>query len=171
MIRQLVHAFYERVRADALIGSIFDRHVNNWDQHLARMCDFWSSVVLMSGRYRGQPMAVHAPLPLEPEHFDRWLQLFAQTARALCPPRAAQCFTDRARRIADRLSPRRGRAVFHCSSGWRPSAAPPEARSRRSMSSRMLRRSSACSSSTARIDSNSRRVVTSFEPRYWTISR
>ena len=103
MIQQLVHRFYERARADQLIGPIFNSRVKDWDQHLARLCDFWSSVTLMSGRYHGQPMAAHTPLPIEPEHFDRWLQLFAQTARETCPPSAAQYFIERAQRIADSL--------------------------------------------------------------------
>lgn len=103
MIRQLVQHFYARVRSDELIGPIFNSRVHNWDQHLARLCDFWSSVTLMSSRYHGQPMAVHALLPIEPGHFDRWLQLFARTARELCPPAAAQYFIERAQRIADSL--------------------------------------------------------------------
>ena len=51
------------------------------------MCAFWSSVALMSGRYHGQPMAKHLPLPIDARHFDRWLALFETTARDLCPPR------------------------------------------------------------------------------------
>ena len=98
-----MHRFYERARADQLIGPIFESRVKDWDQHLSRMCDFWSSVTLMSGRYHGQPMPVHAALPIEPLHFDRWLQLFAQTAREICPPAAAQYFIERAQRIADSL--------------------------------------------------------------------
>jgi hemoglobin len=103
MIRELVHGFYQRAREDELIGPVFNDRVHDWDTHLARLCDFWSSVTLMSGRYRGQPMMVHAPLPIEPRHFDRWLQLFAQTAREICPPTAAQYFIERAQRIADSL--------------------------------------------------------------------
>jgi truncated hemoglobin YjbI len=37
------------------------------------MCAFWSSVALMSGRYHGQPMEKHLPLPIDARHFDRWL--------------------------------------------------------------------------------------------------
>ena len=44
-------------------------------------CLFWSSVALASGRYHGQPMPKHLPLPVEARHFDRWLELFRQTAR------------------------------------------------------------------------------------------
>lgn len=103
MIKQLVHRFYARAREDELLGPIFDGHVKDWDGHLARLCDFWSSVTLMSGRYRGQPMPTHARLPVEPKHFDRWLELFAQSAREVCPAPAAQYFIERARRIADSL--------------------------------------------------------------------
>jgi hemoglobin len=64
---------------------------------------FWSSVALMTGTYHGQPMRRHAPLPIDAAHFDRWLALFGETAGALCPPKAAAHFLDRARRIAESL--------------------------------------------------------------------
>jgi len=100
MIGELVARFYGRVREDALLGPIF-AVVQNWDEHLAKLRDFWSSVVLMSGRYHGSPMRVHMPLSLVGDHFDRWLDLFEQTAREVCPPPAAAFFIDKARRIAD----------------------------------------------------------------------
>jgi hypothetical protein len=65
------------------------RQVNNWDEHLAKLRDFWSSVVLMSGRYHGQPMQAHMPLAIEPPHFDRRLSLFEHTTSDICPPTAA----------------------------------------------------------------------------------
>jgi truncated hemoglobin YjbI len=80
MIERLVHAFYDRVRKDPLVGPVFDRQVANWDMHLERMCAFWSSVALMTGRYHGQPMEKHLPLSVDSRHFDRWLQLFRETA-------------------------------------------------------------------------------------------
>jgi len=103
MIERLVRAFYDRARCDPLIGPIFARHVRDWDAHLARMCDFWSSVALMSGRYHGQPMAAHLPLPIDTPHFNRWLELFAASAQEVCPPAAAAHFIVRAHRIADSL--------------------------------------------------------------------
>ena len=87
MIEVLVRRFYEKVRADALLGSIFETRIRDWEPHLKRMCDFWSSVALMTGRYHGTPMAKHLPLPVEAEHFDRWLALFEETAREICRPR------------------------------------------------------------------------------------
>lgn len=103
MIERLVHRFYARVRKDPLIGPIFEARVANWDFHLEKLCAFWSSVALMSGRYHGQPMQAHLPLPVAGEHFDRWLALFEQTAGEVCPPAAADHFVERARRIADSL--------------------------------------------------------------------
>ncbi len=103
MIKRLVRGFYSRARRDPLIGPIFEHKVHDWDAHLARMCEFWSSVALMSGRYHGQPMAAHLPLPIDTPHFNRWLELFAAAAREICPPAAAAHFIARAHRIADSL--------------------------------------------------------------------
>ncbi|BBK32231.1 hemoglobin [Stella humosa] len=102
MIRRLVHAFYGAVRADPLIGPVFLGQVKDWDRHLAQMCDFWSSVALMTGRYHGRPMAPHIRLGLERAHFDRWLALFEETARRECAGDAAAAhFVERAHRIAE----------------------------------------------------------------------
>lgn len=103
MIHDLVHGFYARVRGDALLGPIFKPRIRDWDAHLARMCAFWSSVALMSGAYHGRPMEKHLPLPVDGRSFDRWLALFEETAREVCPPAAADHFMDRARRIAESM--------------------------------------------------------------------
>jgi hemoglobin len=103
MIERLVRSFYGRVRLDPLIGPIFEKKVRDWEGHLGRLCAFWSSVALMSGRYHGQPMVAHLPLPIDTLHFDRWLEIFAETAAEVCPPMAAAHFLERAHRIADSL--------------------------------------------------------------------
>jgi hemoglobin len=103
MIERLVRGFYGRVRGDALLGPIFEARISDWEPHLQRMCAFWSSVALMSGRYHGQPMPAHLPLPVDGRHFDRWLALFRETAEETCPPAAAAHFLDRAMRIARSL--------------------------------------------------------------------
>lgn len=103
MIERLVHGFYDRVRADDMLGPVFAERIADWGPHLGRMVQFWSSVALMTGAYHGQPMRVHLPLPIDGRFFDRWLQLFEQTADELCPPAAARHFVERARRIAGSL--------------------------------------------------------------------
>lgn len=111
MIERLVRRFYEAVREDPLLAPIFAARIGDWEPHLQRMFAFWSSVALMSGRYHGQPMAKHLPLPADGRHFDRWLALFEATARRECPPAAAEHFIERARRIAESLE--MGMAATH----------------------------------------------------------
>lgn len=103
MIQRLVHTFYDRIRADEVLGPIFAARITDWAPHLERMCAFWSSVTLMTGRYHGRPMQAHAFLPIGGSHFDRWLALFAQTAGEVCPGAAADHFVERARAIAESL--------------------------------------------------------------------
>ncbi|MCL4767026.1 MAG: group III truncated hemoglobin [Hyphomicrobiaceae bacterium] len=104
MIRDLVGTFYARVRQDSLLGPIFNAEVEDWGDHLARLCAFWSSVTLMTGRYKGKPVPAHARLPgISNRHFAHWLALFAETALEVCPPAAAGLFIDRSQRIAQSL--------------------------------------------------------------------
>lgn len=103
MIERVVRAFYAKVREDVLLGQVFDERIADWEPHLQRMCAFWSSVALMSGRYHGQPMEKHLPLPIDARHFDRWLTLFEETVHEACPPAAVAHFVERARRISESL--------------------------------------------------------------------
>jgi hemoglobin len=103
MIETLIRAFYARVRRDALLAPIFESRISDWEPHLDNMFAFWSSLTLQTGRYQGQPMAKHMPLAVDARHFDRWLALFEETARDLCPSAAAERFVERARRVAESL--------------------------------------------------------------------
>src|SRR6218665_1013650 len=100
-IALLVRTFYGRAREDELIGPIFNAAVGDWEHHLTQIADFWSSMMMKTGRYSGRPMRPHLVLPLKAEHFDRWLQLFEPTAREIFPGDVADMFVIRARRIAD----------------------------------------------------------------------
>lgn len=104
MIERLVRAFYGKVRTDPALGPIFNREIEDWEEHMARLCDFWSSVMLMSARFKGQPMLVHAQLSdIGPTHFARWLELFHETAGEVCPPDAAALFRAKAEQIGESL--------------------------------------------------------------------
>jgi len=79
----LVADFYSRIRDDEVLGPIFARHVRDWDRHLPKMVDFWSTALRRTGRYRGTPMPVHSALPgLDAAHFSRWLGVFRTTTAA-----------------------------------------------------------------------------------------
>jgi len=101
VIENLVLDFYGRVREDEALGPIFNGKIAAWDPHLRTMMDFWSSVTLMTGRYKGQPMQKHRVLTgVAPEHFDRWLALFRKSAHTVATPGAAEVFIGCAERIA-----------------------------------------------------------------------
>ncbi len=104
ILTDLVHSFYARVRADELLGPIFEAKVSDWTAHLERMVDFWSSVALMTGRYHGAPVLAHTPLPISTTHFNRWLAIFREAAQQVCTPAGAAHVIERAERIARSLN-------------------------------------------------------------------
>jgi hemoglobin len=106
-IDRLVERFYEKVRADADLGPVFDAVIqDHWDEHLQKMKLFWASVALRTGTYRGRPMPMHKALTdARPEHFGIWLRLFEETLAESAPSaEARQVFMEFANSIAERLS-------------------------------------------------------------------
>jgi hemoglobin len=104
-IRRLVDAFYARVRADSVLGPIFERAIpGDWQPHLDKMYAFWSSVMLTSGRYKGNPVVKHLAIPgMTPELFTRWLQLFDAACREMFDDDVHAAFRGKAERIAESL--------------------------------------------------------------------
>lgn len=104
-IIRLVGEFYARVRADEVLGPIFDGAIDRWPHHLGKLVEFWSSVMLSSGRYKGQPMVAHIRHAdhMTPANFERWLGLWRQTTGDVLGPEAAIPFREKAERIAESL--------------------------------------------------------------------
>lgn len=105
LLRPLVEAFYARVRADALLGPVFSAAVHDWDDHHRRLVDFWSSVMLASGRFKGNPVALHMlhAEAMTPVRFERWLALWRETSEEILPAAAAAAVQAKAARIAESL--------------------------------------------------------------------
>lgn len=123
-IAVLIDAFYARVLRHPALGPVFEAAIaeGEWPMHLETMRRFWSSVMLTSGRYSGNPVAVHrAVAGLERPLFAEWLALFTATAAELFEPAPAEAFAAKAGRIAASLQ----LAIFH-----RPGQ-PPEGLTRR----------------------------------------
>jgi hemoglobin len=99
-ISTLVDRFYAKVRLDPEIGPIFNETVEDWPTHLALLKNFWSTVMLTTGRYKGDPMMTHLQLRFEPGHFSRWLALFAETANEVMSPAIAATIIAKSERIA-----------------------------------------------------------------------
>ena len=104
-IRTLIDRFYDKVRADPELGPIFSREIpGDWEPHLATMRNFWSSVMLTTGRYKGNPVAKHlAVAGIEPQLFERWLKLFSETCSEQFDENVTQTFGVKATRIAESL--------------------------------------------------------------------
>lgn len=104
-LQRLVARFYASVRADDRLGSIFERAIDDWPEHLHKLAAFWSSVMLTSGRYKGSPMAAHLrhAAKLTPDLFSRWLALWRTATEAEMPPGAAAALQETAARIAQSL--------------------------------------------------------------------
>ena len=105
-LERLIPAFYDRVRADDMIGALFNETIDDWPHHLDKLVAFWSSVMLTTGRYKGSPMAAHLrhQAAIRPEMFERWLALWTETTAQMLPPTAAAALQAKAQRIAESLS-------------------------------------------------------------------
>lgn len=103
-LAEMVHRFYARVRADAVLGPVFEAAVHDWPEHLAKLTDFWASVALGARRYHGRPMQAHFRLPITEAMFPRWLGLFEVTTAELFPPVVAEFLNGKARNIARSFS-------------------------------------------------------------------
>ena len=103
-IARVVNAFYADARRDPVIGPVFNRAISeeNWPNHLAKIADFWSSMLLGTGRYGGRPLPKHMAIPeLSDVHFQRWLLLFRQTVLRLCSAEIAELFIERSERVGN----------------------------------------------------------------------
>jgi hemoglobin len=83
-IELLVNSFYTKVKADPLLGDIFNNAENfSWEIHIPIMVGFWEMVLLDKPSYKGNTIAKHIELhkrtPLTDEHFNQWKKLFYST--------------------------------------------------------------------------------------------
>jgi hemoglobin len=100
----LVHRFYGKVREDPELGPVFDLAISDWPHHLGKMVDFWSSVMLTTARYKGNPLMMHLKhvARIHPAMFARWLELWRETAREVLDDEGAAVIA-KAERIAESL--------------------------------------------------------------------
>ncbi|OED35710.1 hypothetical protein AB834_04385 [PVC group bacterium (ex Bugula neritina AB1)] len=108
-IKTLVDQFYNKVQKDKELGPIFEGAIGSgaktWEPHLNKMYAFWSSIMLTSGRYQGNPMQKHLDLPsFDLALFNRWLELFFEVADELYVEEISLQYKQRSSAIAKRLS-------------------------------------------------------------------
>ncbi|MEO6884510.1 MAG: group III truncated hemoglobin [Bacteroidia bacterium] len=109
-VHLLVHSFYNKVRKDILLSPIFDAVIKteDWDFHLSKMCEFWNSILLNTRSFRGDPAGKHLPLPINAQHFSRWLFLFSETVDELFSGETAEMAKSRAFGIGNVMQAMKG---------------------------------------------------------------
>ena len=101
-IKLLVDTFYDKVQKDDFIGPIFNEKMGyRWPDHLEKMYRFWQTVLLEVHSYSGSPFPPHKHLPIDKEHFDRWMQLFIATNDTLFQGPIAEEAKLRAKNMAE----------------------------------------------------------------------
>lgn len=79
-IKLLVDDFYKQVQVEPLLGPIFDEVIKDqWPVHLSKMYRFWQTLLLGERTYDGAPFPPHMALPIDGEHFDKWIEIFHST--------------------------------------------------------------------------------------------
>jgi len=101
----LLRHFYGRAFADPVLEPVFETlMVIGLDDHLPVMCDFWETILLRTGVYRGSVGAVHRALHgrhgFTDRHFDRWVELWTSSVDELFLGDVAQQAKVEAARIA-----------------------------------------------------------------------
>jgi hemoglobin len=104
-IEKLLGCFYEKVKADPVIGYIFTKVARvDWEHHMPVITDFWETILLDHPVYKKNAMEVHYALnkkvALQQEHFNRWLELFSETVDELYEGKTAALAKTRAQSIA-----------------------------------------------------------------------
>src|SRR3546814_18865256 len=92
-------------RTDTPIPSTTLCRSDDWDEQFEKLQAFGSSVMLMSGRYKGQPMAAHLRHDgaMTAANFDRWRALWRETTDDILDPKNAFVLQEKAARIAESL--------------------------------------------------------------------
>ena len=75
--------------------------IHDFDSHIVTVANFWSKSLLHTERYDGHPYTAHTHLPVEPEHFARWLELFTQAVRDNLPKTQAEQALAKATHMAE----------------------------------------------------------------------
>jgi len=104
-VELLVDTFYEKVKANAIIGYIFNDIAKvDWKNHLPRMYSFWASILLGEHSFSGNPMDRHIQLskiaPMTDKEFSEWLKIFTQTTDDLFEGEKSEDAKTRASNIA-----------------------------------------------------------------------
>lgn len=105
----LVSQFYIKIRKEKILGPIFNQVIQNWDEHLDKLTDFWETNLLFVVNYKGNPIRVHQEVDasfqgnITENHFGIWLNLWFATIDELHAGEKAETAKRRARKMSTHL--------------------------------------------------------------------
>ena len=105
----LVNQFYKKVRANDVLGPIFNSAISDWDTHLDHLTTFWESSLFMGRalqkKYKGNPLEAHIKVDkannnsINEHHFGVWLNLWFKTLDSLFSGEITENAKRRARKM------------------------------------------------------------------------
>jgi hemoglobin len=109
-IERLVRLFYQTLIRDEIVGVYFIRALGSdlkndkWYEHLHTLDKFWMMVMKGEKGYVGDPLLPHIFLgEIPPQAFERWVEVFRQSANQLFEPPIANKFTHKAQTLANQF--------------------------------------------------------------------
>lgn len=108
-IHNVVTQFYAKIRKEDKLGPIFNHMIQDWDEHLNRLTDFWETNLLSVINYKGNPIKVHQqvdatfPEIITEHHFGIWLRLWFTTIDELYTGEKTETAKRRARKMSTHL--------------------------------------------------------------------
>lgn len=107
-IQLLVNTFYTKIREDALLGPIFNSHLNQdqWKEHLIKLTDFWETNLFGIPKFKGSPTQKHIMVDknlkhtIDQNHFGQWINLWFETIDELFDGEYAEKAKNAARKMA-----------------------------------------------------------------------
>lgn len=101
----LVRTFYGKIRQNNVLGPIFNKHIEHWEEHFERLTDFWESNLFFVKKYQGNPLLKHQEVDaseaytISEYHFGVWLNIWFQTIEELFHGEKANIAKNRARNM------------------------------------------------------------------------
>ncbi|MCD8534693.1 MAG: group III truncated hemoglobin [Verrucomicrobia bacterium] len=103
-ILRFIRPFYMDLRQHQELGPIFNRHIQDWESHLAKITEFWALQTGGPSHYRGGFAGAHFKIDgLTSDHFDQWLALWDFNCQRQLPPDLQQSMSQLAHTLAARL--------------------------------------------------------------------
>ncbi|MGV9003027.1 group III truncated hemoglobin [Flavobacterium sp.] len=102
----LVHSFYAKIRANEEIGPFFNEMIQDWDEHLEKLTDFWETNLFAVRKYFGNPIEAHNKVDekfnnsIDSSLFGLWLNIWFETLEELFEGENVEILKRRARKMS-----------------------------------------------------------------------